>query len=223
MIIKDVSKFYGKHCVLNKVNFEIKEGNICGLFGLNGAGKSTLMKIICSIIKPDEGKVILLKNKKVGFMIEQPSFFPNISGFQNIKLLAILYENINEERINEVLKIVGLTKQKNELYKNYSLGMKQRLYFAYALLNDPSYLILDEPFNGIDPITVKLFKDIIRNLSNEGRIIIISSHGISELQDLCTQAIIIDQGKVLKNIIEVKDINLTDLFLNTVKSDGEAQ
>lgn len=221
MKLVNISKKFKNNLVLDNISLEIKEKSIYGLLGLNGAGKSTLLKIISNIISSDTGEIIFESNeKRIGFMIEEPSFFPDISGYNNLKLLSYLYDDVSEARIISVLTTVGLYRKKDELYKNYSLGMKQRLYFAYALMNNPNILILDEPFNGIDPLTLNLFKDIIVNFKELGGSVIISSHIISEIQDICTDCIILDNGKITLETKVDKDTNLQDLFVKNVSSNG---
>lgn len=221
MKLINITKKYKNNIVLDNISIEFKEKSIYGLLGLNGAGKSTLLKIITNIISPDDGQIIFEENeKRIGFMIEEPSFFNDISGYNNLKLLLNLFDDVPETKIHDVLIMVGLYKKKDELYKNYSLGMKQRLYFAYALINNPDILILDEPFNGIDPLTLNLFKDIIKKFKEMGGIVIISSHVISEIQDICTDCIILDNGKIALETKVDKDTNLQELFVKNVSSNG---
>lgn len=228
---KNITKKYGKNVVLDNVSFNIPKGHVCGLFGLNGAGKSTLMKILTSLILPTSGQIYYenaLYNKldskiKVGYMIEAPYFYNDLSGFNNLKLLASLYDNISVNRINEVLNIVGLNEVANRPFKEYSLGMKQRLYFAYAIIDNPEILVLDEPFNGIDPITCKLFKDLIVSLAIKGTTVMVSSHVISDVKEIANKVVIIDHGHIVYDDIVHQNDNLEEIFIEKVSNGGQVQ
>lgn len=228
--INEISKIYGSKTVVDKASFQVPDGKICALLGLNGAGKSTIMKIICNLAFADSGsiefdgkKYIDNREGKIGFMIESPSFYGDLTGKNNLRALSLLYDNIPNERIDEVLKICGLYSHKDILVKKYSLGMKQRLYFAYAILNKPKLLVLDEPFNGIDPVSVNLFKQLILDCVKTGASVLISGHMISEIQSISDCAVIIDNGKIIYEDYEVKDKNLTEIFLSLVSWSGAAQ
>jgi ABC-2 type transport system ATP-binding protein len=226
-----INKKFGNKLVLNNVSLNIPIGSICGLLGLNGAGKSTLMKIITSLMFKDSGEIkyngeIYEKDESsisIGYMIESPSFYKDLSGKDNLLLLASLYNSINKYRVEEVLIKVGLQESKDVLVKKYSLGMKQRLYFAYAILGNPEVLVLDEPFNGIDPVTSKLFKDLIKDLSNKGCTILISSHVINDVKQICDKVVIIDRGIVVYDNSVSKDDDLEQLFISKVSNSGYAQ
>lgn len=229
--IKNISKKFGKKTVLKDVSFTVKDGSVCGLLGLNGAGKSTLMKIICKIVFADSGDAIVSgksireadSNKNLGFMIESPAFYKELSGRKNLKLLSTFYPDLLEEDISAALKKAGIVDSADIAVKNYSLGMKQRLYFAFALLNKPKVLILDEPFNGIDPVIIRLFENNIKALAAEGCTILISGHIISELQNICDSVVIIDKGTVRYSGDYSKGDDLTELFLSYVSENGDAQ
>ncbi|MCR4874606.1 MAG: ABC transporter ATP-binding protein [Clostridia bacterium] len=226
--IKNISKFFKDKQVLNDVSLELKPSEICALLGPNGAGKSTLIKVLAGLVNPDSGEIILdgnvkKTNKDIGFMIESPAFYDNLTVEKNLTALAQFFVNVKAEDIDSVLKLVGLIPHKKVLYKNLSLGMKQRLYFAYALMGKPKILILDEPFNGIDPISIKLFEDIIKAYAEAGNIVMISGHGIKELESICTSAYIINQGKIVSHIEDIKKINLSEEFFKVVSSSGDAQ
>lgn len=224
--IKNISIKYNKKAILDDVSFNVKKGEVCGLLGLNGAGKSTLMKIIARLVKPLSGEILYdgkSIDDQIGYMIEEPVFYKDVSGENNLKLLSILYENITSDRINFILNKVGLEEHKKKLFKNYSLGMKQRLYFAYALINNPKIIILDEPFNGIDPITSKLFKDLIQELAQSGCTILVSSHIISDIKEISDKIIILDNGiKIYDNSIKAED-NIENIFISKVSNKGSAQ
>lgn len=228
---KNISKFFKNKVALNRANLTLAPGCICGLLGLNGAGKSTLMKIICGLSIPSEGEVFLdgenitgKSTSKIGFMIESPVFYKELSGEKNLSVLGTLFDGITPIEIKNAIKMVGLEKSANVRYGKYSLGMKQRLYFAYALLNHPKVLILDEPFNGVDPVTVKLFETIIQKLASEGCAILISGHIISEIEKICDSVIIIDDGEVryvCQNLSSVP--SLEALFIEKVTGAGDSQ
>lgn len=224
--IKNISIKYNKKAILDDVSFNVKKGEVCGLLGLNGAGKSTLMKIIARLVKPLSGEILYdgkSIDDQIGYMIEEPVFYKDVSGESNLKLLSILYENITSDRIDFILNKVGLEEHKKKLFKNYSLGMKQRLYFAYALINNPKIIILDEPFNGIDPITSKLFKDLIQELAQSGCTILVSSHIISDIKEISDKIIILDNGiKIYDNSIKAED-NIENIFISKVSNKGSAQ
>jgi ABC-2 type transport system ATP-binding protein len=230
--IQNVYKRYKTKEVLSDVSFDIDDGCICGLLGLNGAGKSTIMKIISSLVYLDSGKVLIdglelkkddIINSSIGFMIENAAFYGSLTGRQNLTILASLYPNIPKERINEVLTITGMLEQANIKVSKYSLGMKQRLYFAYALINAPKILILDEPFNGIDPISVKIFRDLIVKLAKSGCCVLLSSHMIADIKSFCDKIVIIDKGKILLDKKISPEDDVENIFISLVSPLGTAQ
>jgi ABC-type multidrug transport system ATPase subunit len=226
--IKDISKQYSQK-VLNGVSFCVKKGSVCGLFGPNGAGKSTLMKIITGLELPSSGEIlwegekVSLRRPLIGSMIESPCFLPGLSGFENLRLLARLSGSCTEEDVLSAISRVGLFSKKALPYKKYSLGMRQRLYFAFAIMRKPSLLVLDEPFSGIDPIALNLFEKLIRGFSSQGVAILISSHEIRELQTLVDKAIFLDKGKIVYETEEAQKADLFKEFLARVDLSGEAQ
>ena len=228
--IKSVYKAFGEKQALNDVSFTVPTGQVWSLLGVNGAGKSTLFKIICNLIFSDGGNVtfegvsVSPQNGNLGYMIESPSFLGNLTGRQNLIALSFLYDGVTKERVDEVLSVVGLKTHGNDLFKDYSTGMKQRLYLGYALLNKPKLLILDEPFNGMDPVGICQTQKLIRSLADEkGCTVLISGHNIAELQAISDGVAIIDHGKIISVLSDVSDKNVTEIFLNTVTDDGEAQ
>ncbi|MFX0550123.1 ABC transporter ATP-binding protein [Hathewaya histolytica] len=211
LVFKHVSKKLGKRKVINNVTFQVKKGSITGFIGPNGAGKTTAIKLMTGLINNTEGEIFLnevsitdKKNalKEVGAIVEEPIFFPYMSGKDNLKVLSFLIEDMTKEekkkKINEVLSIVNLTERENDDFKTYSLGMKQRLGIAQALLNNPKLVILDEPTNGLDPLGVREFRELILRLNKEkGITFFISSHLLGELQLICTDFIIINEGNIM--------------------------
>lgn len=226
--INKIVKEYDRK-VLDEISFSVEKGTICGLFGLNGAGKSTLLKILCGLEKQNSGQIlfdgkeiILGKYPKIGAMIESPCFFPNMTGYENLKLLSYLKKDITNESIKLALKKVGLANKSNVLVKKYSLGMKQRLYFASAIIRNVDVLLLDEPFNGIDPIALNTLELLIKELANNGTTILISSHEIRELQVLVDQVIFLDGGKIIFNKPS-QGLDIFNEFVSRVSNKGNVQ
>jgi ABC-2 type transport system ATP-binding protein len=204
--IKNLSKSYGKRKVIENLSFEIQAGEIFGFLGPNGAGKSTTIRAILALIKPDQGDVEIfgksvLKERNralrgVGALIEQADFYKHLSALTNLKMLSRM-EHLPESRIQKVLAITGLQDRQNDKVKAYSHGMKQRLGIAQALLSEPQLLILDEPTTGLDPRGMKEVRDLIRRLSSEGITILLSSHLLSEVEQICNSMAIINLGKLI--------------------------
>ncbi|MCB2308337.1 ATP-binding cassette domain-containing protein [Clostridium estertheticum] len=214
--LDNVDKIFGKRKVIENVSFEIFEGDICGFIGPNGAGKTTIIKMITGLITPTKGKIFIksinvIKDRekaltKVGALVESPIFFNYMTGRKNLQNLARLNFEMNRkkqlEKVEEVLEIVGLkTKDEDrgaDKVKTYSLGMKQRLGIAQALLNNPKIVILDEPANGLDPIGMKDLRELILKLKGKyGITFFISSHLLDELQKICNRYLIIKEGKLI--------------------------
>ena len=206
----NLTKKYKDFVALDKINIEIDKGDIYGLIGRNGAGKTTLMKIITTLSNKTSGGFTLFNHndndlietkKRIGSLIENPAFFPNLSAYDNLKYYAIQKGITNYEQINESLKLLGLEDAKKKKFKNFSLGMKQRLGIAFAILDNPDFIILDEPINGLDPIGISDLRDTFKKLNKERNItILISSHILSELYLLATRFCIIEKGKVVKEL-----------------------
>lgn len=206
----NLTKKYKDFIALDKINIEINKGDIYGLIGRNGAGKTTLMKIITTLANKTSGEFTLLNHndndltetkRRIGSLIENPAFFPNLSAYDNLKYYAIQKGITNYKQIDESLKLVGLDDVKKKKFKNFSLGMKQRLGIAFAILDNPDFIILDEPINGLDPIGISDLRDTFKRLNKERNItILISSHILSELYLLATCFCIIEKGKVVKEL-----------------------
>lgn len=206
--LKNISKKRGKTQVLTDVDFSINKGEICGFVGRNGAGKTTLIKIITSMLFPDEGEIIIcgksLKTEKeealknVGSVVETPEMYGYMTGRQNLNYIASVLENVTKDEIENVIKFSNLGSKIDEKVKKYSLGMKQRLGLAQAIMGNVSLLILDEPTNGLDPMGVFELKNTINTLAKEkGVSIFISSHILSEIENICTKVVFIDNGKII--------------------------
>lgn len=205
--VKGLCKKYGKRIAVNNLSFEIHEGEIFGFLGPNGAGKSTAIKMITGLAKIDQGEVFIcgksIKKQfeqaiaNVGGIIENPEMYNNLSGRSNLELFANLSEVAGHKKIDEVGKVVGLTSRLKDKVGTYSLGMKQRLGIAQALLHDPKLLILDEPTNGLDPEGVVELRNFLRKLASERKIaILISSHNLAEMELMCDSVGIINLGSL---------------------------
>ena len=199
----DVNKYFGEEHVLKNVSHTFEKGKIHGIVGNNGSGKTVLMKCICGFLKPDSG-VIYVNHKQVGretdfpedigIIIETPGFLPHLSGTQNLKILASLQKKANALTIRAVLEQVGLDPDMKKPVGKYSLGMRQRLGFAQALMEDPSLLILDEPFNGLDKHGVIHIRNVIKGLREEGKTVILASHNQVDIDELCDTVCEMDAG-----------------------------
>lgn len=201
--VYDVNKYFGEEHVLKNVSHTFEKGKIHGIVGNNGSGKTVLMKCICGFLKPDSG-VIYVNHKQVGretdfpedigIIIETPGFLPHLSGTQNLKILASLQKKANALTIRAVLEQVGLDPDMKKPVGKYSLGMRQRLGFAQALMEDPSLLILDEPFNGLDKHGVVHIRNVIKGLREEGKTVILASHNQVDIDELCDTVCEMDAG-----------------------------
>ena len=203
--IENLSKSYDKNLVLKNINLEIEEGSILGLIGPNGAGKSTLMKSILGLVKKDSGSISLYgkeinaknqkeTNKNLGSLIENPSFYDHLTAYDNLDLICDM-KNIKKDNIDKVLKDVGLFISKNKKVRDFSLGMKQRLGIAIALIGNPKFLILDEPINGLDPYGIEEMRDLFKNIvKNSNTSILISSHILDEIEKISTHIGILKNG-----------------------------
>ena len=206
--LKDVTKMFGKDVVLNRVNLTIFKGDIYGLIGRNGAGKTTLMKIITDLTRKTSGEIFLLSNRsyiknleRVGAIIESPVAYVNLSAYQNLKILCMQKGIQDYAVIDEALEFVNLTNTGKKKFKQFSLGMKQRLGLAMALLNNPDFLILDEPINGLDPIAIIEFREILERINREkNTTILISSHILSELYQVSNRFGFIHNGEIIEEI-----------------------
>ena len=201
--VQNVNKSFGEEHVLKDVSQNFETGKIHGIVGNNGSGKTVLMKCICGFLKPDSG-TIFVNHKQVGrdtdfpedigIIIETPGFLPHLSGTQNLKILASLKKKANDYTIRAVLEQVGLDPDMKKPVGKYSLGMRQRLGFAQALMEDPSLLILDEPFNGLDKHGVVHIRNVIKGLRTEGKTVILASHNQVDIDELCDTVCEMDAG-----------------------------
>tara|TARA_R110000868_G_scaffold51116_10_gene162415 strand:- start:201 stop:1115 length:915 start_codon:yes stop_codon:yes gene_type:complete len=202
--IKNLNKRYGSLQALKDVSFEIKKGYVYGILGPNGSGKSTTLGIVLNVVNKTSGEYFWFDGKmqthealkKVGAIIERPNFYPYMTAEENLKLVCKI-KNINYNKIQEKLELVGLDERKSSKFSTFSLGMKQRLAIASALLNDPEILILDEPTNGLDPQGIHQIRDIIKQIAAQGTTILLASHLLDEVEKVCTHVLVLRKGTVL--------------------------
>lgn len=195
--------------LVEDISFSIDKGDVVGLIGPNGAGKTTIIKLILGLMRLSYGEVKIngydIKKdfvkaiEKVGAIVENPDLYMYLSGYDNLQLTANYYKGISKERINEVIKIIGLEEKINDKVSTYSLGMKQRLAIGEAIINNPELLILDEPTNGLDIEGIVEMRNLIKDLSEQGIAILISSHNLTEIDNLCNRIIAIKNGKIITN------------------------
>ena len=206
---ENLHKSFRKKEILKNVSLELTSGDILGFIGPNGAGKTTTIKLILGLQKIGSGKVIINGHDiqkdfekaiaKVGAIIENPDLYMYMSGYDNLKLISNLYPNVDEKRISEVINLVGLENRINDKVSKYSLGMRQRLGVAQAILHKPNLLILDEPTNGLDPEGIKDLRELLVKLAKkEGMAILISSHNLAELESFCNKVSIIKNGVIVE-------------------------
>lgn len=235
---KNLTKVYGEQKAVNSVNLHIEKGSIYGLLGRNGAGKTTIMKMILGLTDITNGEVSVFNQNikgnekkiypRIGAIIETPGFYPNLTGTENLEIFALLRGTAFPDAVKIALEVVGLPHKDKKLFGNYSLGMKQRLGIANAILHDPEVLILDEPTNGLDPIGIAEVRNFIKDLSiKKGKTILISSHILSEITLLADTVGIIDKGVLLEEssmeelnkknrkyiMLEVSDVSKTTIVL----------
>ncbi|MEO8254359.1 MAG: ABC transporter ATP-binding protein [Flavobacterium sp.] len=202
--IHNLYKSYGNLQALKNVSLEITKGNVYGILGPNGSGKSTTLGIVLNVVNKTSGDYSWFGGKlqthealkKVGAIIERPNFYPYMTAEQNLKLVCKI-KNINYSKITEKLELVGLNDRKKSKFSTFSLGMKQRLAIASALLNDPEILILDEPTNGLDPQGIHQIRDIIKQIATQGTTILLASHLLDEVEKVCSHVLVLRKGEVL--------------------------
>ena len=221
---KNLTKTFDKQKAVDSISLKIKENSIYGLLGPNGAGKSTTLKMITGMIHKTSGEIYFEGHKwsrddlsDIGALIEMPALYENLSARENLKVRTLLL-GLPDSRIDEVLEIVSLKDTGKKKSGQFSLGMKQRLGIAIALLNNPKLLILDEPTNGLDPLGIQELRDLIRSFPEKGITVILSSHILAEVEQTADHIGIINNGKLqYQNIINHND-NLEELFMDVIKS-----
>lgn len=208
---RELSKAFGKSVTVDKVNLHVMKGDIYGFIGQNGAGKTTTIRMLLNLIKPSGGTVELFgeevtdKNiykqlKRIGAIIETPGFYPNLTGEENLDIHRIMMDIRDKSSVNRTMKLVGLSEQKGKKTRHYSLGMRQRLGIARALLHDPELLILDEPTNGLDPQGIVEIRDMLTEIAKQGKTILISSHILAEVEKMVSRIGILHNGRLLEEI-----------------------
>ena len=208
LVLKNVHKAFGKRVIIPDLSFSVKEGEVFGFVGPTGAGKTTTIKMILGLLSMDSGSITVAGHdiekefpqamKNVSGIVENPDMYAYLSGYDNLLLQARAC-GAKRERIDEVVALVGMQMRIKEKFKTYSLGMKQRLGIAQALLHDPKILILDEPTNGLDPAGIKEVRDLLKNLAhNTGLAVLVSSHILQEMQQICDTVCIINRGQILQ-------------------------
>ena len=208
MQVTHLSKSFGQRKVIDDISFDVFSGEVFGFLGPNGAGKTTTIKMIMGFLNLDDGKILITGFDRVldyekamanlGGIVENPEMYNDLSGMTNLEMYARLHHGVTRERIEEVITLVGMQNRIQDKVKKYSLGMKQRVGLAQALLHRPKILILDEPTNGLDPAGIKELRDILKNLAHEEKVaVFISSHQLAEMELMCDRVGIIDNGKLL--------------------------
>ncbi|NJB72446.1 ABC-2 type transport system ATP-binding protein [Saonia flava] len=236
--VNNLTKKFGYLTAVKDLSFTIEKGNVYGILGPNGSGKSTTLGIVLNVVNETNGTFSWFNGdtdthnalKKVGAIIERPNFYPYMTAVQNLKLVCKIKE-VSEDKIEEKLKLVGLLERKNSKFKTYSLGMKQRLAIASALLNDPEILILDEPTNGLDPQGIHQIREIIKKIARQGTTILLASHLLDEVEKVCSHVVILRKGEKLYSgrvddmlashgFFELKTENMAELETYLEKNDS---
>jgi len=246
--ITNLNKKFRKVHAVNNVSLEIKKGNVYGILGPNGSGKSTTLGIVLNVVNKTSGNFEWFDGclsthdalKKVGAIIERPNFYPYMTAEENLRLVCKI-KNIPFDKVNEKLELVGLFERKDSKFKTFSLGMKQRLAIASALLNDPEILILDEPTNGLDPQGIHQIRDIIKFIASQGTTILLASHLLDEVEKVCSHVVVLRKGEMLyqgtvhnmiennsffelksNDILQLKTVLDEQSFVeNTIEEDGK--
>lgn len=215
--VESLDKKYGSFHAVKGISFEVKQGQVFGILGPNGSGKTTTLAMLLGVLQPNIGKFEWFNNGdkvenrfRIGSLLETPNFYPYLNAKDNLRIVGLIkrVENL-DERINYVLKVVALHNRPKTKFRQYSLGMKQRLAIAAALLSNPEVLVLDEPTNGLDPVGIVEVRRLIKELAAHGKTIVIASHILDEMEKLCTDLIIMHQGQVkysgtLKSLMQSK-------------------
>lgn len=205
IVIKDYSKTIKDIKILDNINLSFNKGKIYGIKGRNGSGKTMLLRAICGLIYPDVGEVIINEEnitqakvipKSIGAIIDSVGFLPYLSGYENLEILAKIKNEIDSDKIKDTMRKVGLDTEERKKVRAYSLGMRQKLAIAQAIMEEPELLVLDEPTNGLDENSVKTFYDIIRDYKSKNATIILTNHNYEELKEICDEIITIDRGTI---------------------------
>lgn len=219
--VKNIDKFFGKKQILKDISFDIEEGEILGFVGPNGSGKTTTIKIILGLQQASRGEVFINGNnikdnyenaiRKIGAIVESPDMYMYLSGLENLKLVANYY-NISHNEIERVVEFVGLKDRIKDKVSKYSLGMRQRLGIAQAILNKPNLLIVDEPTNGLDPSGIIEFRNMLKELAKKEKMsIFISSHNLAEIENICDKVLLLKEGKIVSSDV-LKEVENNDKY-----------
>ena len=200
--VQALTKYYGRLCALNQVNFTVPSGSVFGILGPNGSGKTTLLGIVTDVLKPSGGHFTWgdenhrMDRRHIGTLLETPNFYPYLSAYDNLYLQAAIRECASSD-IDRVLRVVQLYDRRHTPFKTFSLGMKQRLAIAAALLGDPEIILLDEPTNGLDPVGIADIRSLIMEMGQNGKTVLIASHLLDEVEKVCSHVAILKQGQLL--------------------------
>jgi ABC-2 type transport system ATP-binding protein len=223
--INGLTKNFGRLCAVNNINLEVKAGQVFGMLGPNGSGKTTTLGMLMGVINPTAGDYSWFGRqpdnevrKKIGAVLEHPIFYPYLSGQKNLELNAMI-KQCSTDNIPKVLELVELADRREDKYRTYSLGMKQRLAIASALLNEPTVLILDEPTNGLDPMGIAEIRELIKKIAANGKTIILASHLLDEVQKVCTHFAVLKRG----NMVHVGPVNEVSRGAETVEVNAEVE
>ncbi|PGZ93272.1 MULTISPECIES: ABC transporter ATP-binding protein [unclassified Bacillus (in: firmicutes)] len=230
--LKSVNKTISNQKIIRDISFELYKGEVLGLLGPNGSGKTTTMRMIVGLMSITSGEIYIQGNsikenfkesiKQIGAMIETPAFYPFYSGYKNLMYFARMLDGVSKDRVLEVIDLLGLSNAIHKKFSTYSLGMKQRLGIAQALLHNPSILILDEPTNGLDPAGVREIRDYLKRIAEvEQTAILLSSHLLSEIELICDRSIIIQNGQFVESI-DLNDKSGENLFIEIVVKSTKA-
>ena len=213
IVVCDISKKFGQQVVLDHISMKLSSPHIYGLVGRNGSGKTMLMRHLCGFVRPDSGKILIdgkvlnkeiEKPEKLGIIIENPGFLPEYSGYYNLHLFALIQNKIKKEEIRNAMHIVGLDPGSKKHVGKYSLGMRQRLGIAQAIMEDPDILLLDEPLSGLDNDGVQEMYQILLKQREEGKLIVVASHSSEDIRVLCNEIFHFDKGKMIDHQIAEK-------------------
>ncbi len=224
--VENITKYYGSLRALDSVSLSVPEGSVYGIVGPNGSGKTTLLGIVTGVLSASEGRTVLFEDtetpahllrRRIGTLLETPNFYPYLPAYDNLAIAARI-KCVDEGDIERVLRKTGLWERRGSRFSTFSLGMRQRLAIASALLGNPCVLILDEPTNGLDPEGIAEIRELIKNLADEGHTVILASHLLDEVEKTCTHVGVIRNGRLLAEVEPAKEgRSLESIFLELVK------